>query len=124
MTLEMSQAAEERVGLVRRRCAELDEEHGLELVKDFEAALEYAAKFGDQDLEGKSVNRLCTDTGLQEGEELGAQHFSFVVYATRPGQDSAWFTLGMIYHNGSGMRDGTFSVEVNASDGPHWSFHS
>jgi len=128
--LNMTPEAGYRLGRVREECARLDAEHpGIELTQKLEKALAYAARFGDQELEGKSLNLLVPDHPLAEGDTMDARHFSFMVYCQHPDADgrplrAAWFTLGMIYHNGAGFGDGSLSVDFPSESGPHWSFHS
>lgn len=101
---------------VLRLDAETDNKFGL-LDKYLEILVQIA-KFGDQELEGKSINHLCSDFAP----------LSFVANCCRKdpetGRERNWYTIGVVFHNGSGMSDGTFSVELNPPNGPHWSLHS
>jgi hypothetical protein len=123
--LKMDETTEKQVAAVRKKCEELDKEHeGIDLVKKLEKALDYAAKFGDGDLEGKSENHLSPlDGTLRDGDELTISHFNFWVSAQRPGGSQPWFGMAMHYHNG-GQGNPWDSVELCPERGPHWSFHS
>jgi hypothetical protein len=48
--------------------------------------------------------------------------WSFGLSWTYEGEPS--FVGGLVFHNGAGMNDGSFSVELNAPAGPHWSVHT
>jgi len=105
---------------VYQKVLELDEETDYRycLFSKFLQILTDVAKFGDQEFEGKSINHLCWDFA----------DLSFTVNCCRKdketGEEKNWYTLGAIFHSGAGMGDGTFSVELNPPDGPHWSLHS
>ena len=100
--LDMDETTRRQVEAVKAKCVELDKQYpGIDLVKKFEEALLYAAKFGDDLLEGKSVNRLSPlDKTLKEGDELTISHFNFWVSARRPRSVQPWFGMAMHYHNG------------------------
>lgn len=106
---------------VTAKVLELDEktDHKFALLSKYLEALMQVAKFGDHELNGSSINHLCFDMS----------DLSFVANCCRKdketGEEKNWYTIGVIFHNGSGsMSDGSFAVEIDAPDGPHWSLHS
>jgi len=130
--IEINEETQRQLDLVRKKCEELDVTHpGIELVDKLDKALDYAARYADKDLEGKTIAVLTPDSylpvKLPEDFELLPRHFSFMVTLYKPGKEGNrkyWFVMGMIYHNGAGVNDGSGSVELNPEAGPHWSFHS
>jgi len=123
--IRVDKQTQAQLDAVRKKCQELDAEHeGIELEKKLDEALEYAARFGDHDLEGKSINILRPlDSYWSEGKELTIEHFNFGINATRPTTGESWYFVAMHYHNG-GRGLPWASVEVSPQEGPHWSFHS
>lgn len=126
--LRVDEMTQKQLDAVRRKCQELDFEHpGVELEKKFEEALDYAARFGDQDLVGKSLNYLKPlDKVWMEGDTLDIWHFNFGVQAKREdaeGNLRDWYFLAMHYHSGGQDPIGS-SVELCPKPYPHWSFHS
>lgn len=133
--LRVDPVTQKQLDAVKEKCVELDEEHGTDLVKQFEESLDYCAKFGDQKLEGKSLNFLRPlDSVWQEGDELDISHFNFGLSAVKPdvngepirddrGRLDPWYFVAMHYHNG-GRGLPWDSIEISPKEGPHWSFHS
>jgi len=132
--LHLAEGVSQRLNLVRTKCAELEREHPeLHLLAELEECLQYATGFGDARDEsgswlGRSHNHLATDCYHKPGTPLGPEHFSFILHCYREWEDGRfskhWLTMGMIYHNGAGMNDGSFSVELVPRSTPGWSFHS
>jgi hypothetical protein len=93
-----------------------ESEYKFGLMDQFISMLGQLSKFGDVNLKGDSKNHLCYDSAP----------LSFIVNCVREkgGREESWYTIGLIFHNGAGMNDGTFSVELDAPPGPHWSLHS
>lgn len=121
--MQVDEQTQAQLDAVRAKCLELDEEHGTDLVKQLNEALDYVNRFGDQELEGKSINKLRPlDSWWKEGDELTIAHFNFGFTATRPTGEN-WYFVGMHYHNG-GRGLPWDSIEVAPQQGPHWSFHS
>lgn len=113
-----------QVDAVRAKCVELDKEHeGLELEKKFEEALDYAARYRDPELNGKSSNVVTPLDRWWDGEEeLDPRHFNFWVSVNNPDGEQV-IGMAIHYHNGGppGLGD---SIEIAPPKGPHWSFHS
>jgi len=122
--LKMEERVKAQVDAVRAKCLELDKEHeGIELVKKFDEALEYAKTYRDPENLGKSHNHLSPLDRWWDGkEELDPRHFNFWVSVQNP-DGTQVIGMAMHYHNGGppGLGD---SIEIAPPKGPHWSFHS
>jgi hypothetical protein len=114
-----------QVEAVRAKCVELDKEHeGVELVKKFDEALDYAARYRDRELTGLSHNYLTPLDKWWDGEsDLEPAHFNFWVSIHQPVWN-AKPSFGMAMHYHSGQPQLGDSVEVNPDPAPHWSLHS
>lgn len=125
MAIRMEERVKAQVEAVKAKCVELDKEHeGIELAKKFEEALDYAARYRDPELKGKSANFITPLDRWWDGEEeLDPRHFNFWVSVCNPGEEKPVIGMAMHYHNGGppGLGD---SIEINPPKGPHWSFHS
>ena len=111
---------QEHFNKVTSEVLRLDEEsdHKFGLLDKYLDILMQIAKFGDHELNGESLNHLRHDFSP----------LSFIANCCRKdketGEERNWYTIGVIFHNGAGMEDGTFSVELSPPSGPHWSLHS
>ena len=122
--LRMEERVKVQVDAVRAKCVELDKEHeGVELVKKFDEALEYAKTYRDPENLGESYNHLSPLDKWWDGKsELDPRHFNFWVSVRNPRSGTQLIGMAMHYHSGSPQLGD--SVEIDPPAGPHWSFHS
>jgi len=104
----------------------------IDLLRLFEEQLRYLHNYRDKELVrvrlGYDYAPLSFSI-LWEMRRLVAEHTFYVkdgsstkdiVYS----EWKPWINGGLIFHNGAGMGDGTFTAEIGAPSGPHWSVHT
>ena len=113
---------------VRQECVRRDEENpNLKLVEKLDDALDYAARFGDHELKGVSVNYLHPylgplDSPWQFGDKIKSDHYDFWILAKRP-DGTVWYEMSMYFHDPKVAKVAE-PIEIETVEGPHWSFHS
>jgi len=104
----------------------------IDLLELFEEQLKYLHNYRDKDrvrvLLGYDFARLSFSL-LWESRKKISQHIRYEDDGSKKvtsvySEWAPWFNGGLIFHNGSGMDDGTFTVEIGAPKGPHWSVHT
>ena len=109
---------------VKQDCIRRDEENPeLKLMEKLNDALDYAARFGDHDLKGDSINYLSAlDSDWRFGDKIKPDHYDFWILARRP-DGTVWFEMAMYFHD-PGVSKIAEPIEIETVEGPHWSFHS
>lgn len=100
---------------VVKQIVELDKKHDhkFHLISKFLDRLSYLNSWGDQGLTGRSIVELSSDV---------APLSFYLLFRDRSGKPV--MNGGLLFHNGAGMSDGTYAVEIDPEPGPHWSVHT
>lgn len=109
MTLKITN--EEHYNKVLAEVKELDKKYEgkFELMKKLEEQFDYLRNYGGSD-----------EWEVHLGYDWAELSFSIAWF-----RDSKCLMHGgLIFHSGAGFNDGSFSVEIGAPKGPHWSVHT